>query len=167
MPIPSCVESLLPTFLTPRATLPLRLASLVAEYALDAVKAAKDNIKYISSVPLNVKLPMIWRDDLIEGLFRLTLAPDSELNEPENGYAIAGLSFTAAQLFSAIKSRIPSFSYSAENVRGPAAAFARLWPDSLSSHEAERDLKLKATFRNLEDVVDLLLENSPKIKTEL
>lgn len=54
------------------------------EYVLDAIKTSKEKIyTYISTVPLHTYLPMIWRSDLIEGLYRLTVAEEGDLKEPE------------------------------------------------------------------------------------
>ncbi|GMH83217.1 hypothetical protein TL16_g09519 [Triparma laevis f. inornata] len=136
------------------------------EYVLDAIKTSKENIyTYISTVPLHTYLPMIWRSDLIEGLYRLTVAEEGDLKEPENGYAISGLSFTADEVLKVIKSKVDSFGYiyNEKDVEHPAEIFARLWPDSLSGVEAERDLKgFKAKVVDLEVIVDLLLG----VKTE-
>ena len=126
------------------------------EYALDAIKAAVAGTVYDSAVEIDVLLPMIMRDDLIDGLYRLTTASKEKLREVDGGYAIAGFSFTARSLFSEIAKVAPDFQYVADAqtlAESPAALFARLWPDSLSGKEAERDLGFKAKQSSVEKMV--------------
>ena len=61
------------------------------------------------------------------------------LGQPQNGYAIPGLSFTANELFHEIRQHVPDFKTTMaldENM----AKFAKLWPDTLSLEEPLRDL---------------------------
>jgi hypothetical protein len=44
---------------------------------------------------------MIWRDDLVKGLYALMLAEMGQLTEPEGGYTVGGLSFSGGELFAA------------------------------------------------------------------
>ena len=64
------------------------------EYALDALIAASKNEPYVCPVDLDVKLPMIFVDDLMRGLISLQNADESMLKEPQRGYCMPGLSFT-------------------------------------------------------------------------
>ena len=147
------------------------------EYALDALKLAGtgDEKEFVCPVPLDEPLPMIMRDDLIRGLFSLTMARAKDLHEPEGGYSMAGLSFTARELFSGIekyqkqnqKQKQKSFAWQdkGHNAKGPAALFARLWPNSLSAVEAERDLRFKAEVDSLDEMIDTVMkgwEDRPK-----
>mmetsp|Transcript_12198 Transcript_12198/g.28995 ORF Transcript_12198/g.28995 Transcript_12198/m.28995 type:complete len:356 (+) Transcript_12198:54-1121(+) len=111
------------------------------EYALDAMLCAAEGREFVCPVPEDVQLPMIYRDDLIRGLVGLMDAEREELEEPESGYALAGFSFSAAELFKLIATLEPTFSWvPSGDDTGPAARFARLWPDSISGVEAKRDL---------------------------
>jgi threonine 3-dehydrogenase len=125
------------------------------EYALDAIKCAINNTEYICPVPPNQYLPMIMRSDLIQGLYKLTFS--NNINEPEGGYAMSGLSFTPEELFIVIKKKIPTFKWKYNNEPSEATLFSSLWPDTLSSNESMRDLEFVAKITKLADIVDILL----------
>ena len=141
------------------------------EYALDAIKCCVQHIPFNCPIEANVYLPMIWRDDLVRGLYALTVATDDAVMEPEGGYALAGLSFSAAELFTCLK-KLPGyadFSVKLEEdsnkllADSPAAVFARLWPDSISAFEAKRDLKFEAEFTSLPKIVDMIIAASKSV----
>merc|ERR1712098_338212 len=71
------------------------------EYALQAIKDAVDGRVFQCPLEPDIMLPMVFVDDLIRGLLALQDKERSALVEPECGYAIPGLSFTAAELFDA------------------------------------------------------------------
>ena len=135
------------------------------EYALDAARAAKTGAVYVLPVELDARLPMIMRDDLVRGLHLLTMAEKGALKEEGGGYAMAGGSFAARELFDAIRSRVHSFRFEATDAAdeealleaSPAALFARLWPDSLSGESAARDLGFTAKVTEVNEMADLLL----------
>ena len=146
------------------------------EYALDAVAAAKKGETFISPVEINATLPMIFRENLIEGLYKLSLADTQNLKEPDGGYALAGFSFTAGDLYDALKKRTAGKFRVVMKDRedllatSPAAEFARLWPDYLSKKEAERDFGFVVSLEGsgsevglegsvVEQVVDVLFGN--------
>jgi nucleoside-diphosphate-sugar epimerase len=86
---------------------------------------------------------MIFATDLIRGLVALQDAPREALQEPESGYALAGFSFTASELYEEVRRHFPAFKTTPapnENME----KFARLWPDELAPEEAERDLGFRA-----------------------
>ena len=73
------------------------------EYALDALLAAPHQCTkhglptgdaYVCPIEPDVRMPMVFVDDLMRGLVALQEAPEEQLKEPERGYAIPGLSFT-------------------------------------------------------------------------
>ena len=70
---------------------------------LEAVLAAAKQESFVCPIDPNVRLPMIYVDDLMRGLLALQDADESHLKEPERGYAIPGLSFTANELFDEIR----------------------------------------------------------------
>jgi tRNA G18 (ribose-2'-O)-methylase SpoU/nucleoside-diphosphate-sugar epimerase len=123
------------------------------EYVLDAIKHAFGDMgsdaAWTCPVPLDARLPMIMRDDLVRGLIALMEAPRAQLREPEGGYCISGFSFTPAELFVAMEASgsFPGWRPPAVTADGAAARFARLWPDSVSAMEAARDLHFRAETR--------------------
>jgi threonine 3-dehydrogenase len=124
------------------------------EYALDAMLCAARGAPFASPVPRGAVLPMIFADDLVEGLLRLMDADRARLREPEGGYALAGFSFSAGQLFALLAARFPTFE--AGEALTPAAAFAELWPNSISAEEARRDLGFVARSGFLDTVEAIL-----------
>ncbi len=115
------------------------------EYALDAIRAARRGHVFVCPVPLDTQLPMIDRRDLVRGLVALAEAPAAAIVEPTGGYALAGFSFSARQLFAQLVELFPSFAFE-ERVDATAGHFAQLWCDSLSPEEATRDLHFTAQF---------------------
>merc|ERR1712086_273320 len=118
------------------------------EYALDALLAAPHQATrhglpitgaYVCPVDPDVRLPMIFVDDLMRGLIALQEADESLLTEPQHGYCIPGLSFTANELFAEIRQHHPGFGYRVE-LNQNMNKFANLWPDDLSTRESLRDL---------------------------
>lgn len=134
------------------------------EYALDALKCAAEKSTFICPIEEDVLLPMIWRDDLIDGLYSLTMADAATLTEPDGGYAMAGLSFTALELFAEIKKRVDTFEFATEKdteklmKESPAALFAKLWVDRLTPAEATRDLGFTSTNTDIGVIIDRILE---------
>jgi nucleoside-diphosphate-sugar epimerase len=109
------------------------------EYALEVLKATVEGKPYACPVDPDVKMPMIFSDDLIRGLMALQAAPRSDIQEPEGGYAMAGFSFSAAELFEEIERH----GFDIQATYEPDSnmnKFAYLWPDALSPVEAKRDL---------------------------
>jgi len=140
------------------------------EYALDALLAAPHQATrhglpitgaYVCPVDPDVRLPMIFVDDLMRGLIALQEADESELNEPQHGYCIPGLSFTANELFAEIRQHHPGFGFRVE-LNYNMNKFANLWPDELSTREALRDLKYAPNIGLSEMVERVLLSNEDK-----
>jgi len=118
------------------------------EYALDALLKAPHQATRLGlpaegafecPIPFDVRMPMIFVDDLMRGLCALHEAPEEDLQEPERGYAIPGLSFSPTELFAEIRKHHPGFGYRLE-IDDNMTKFASLWPDELSGKEALRDL---------------------------
>ena len=80
---------------------------------------------------------------------------------------MAGFSVTAEELLEALRTRRAGVEWSVKEggallAESPAARFARLWPDSLSSAAAERDLGFVAKSTDVGEMVDLLLAANDK-----
>ena len=135
------------------------------EYALDAMLCAARGAPFASPVPRGAVLPMIFADDLVEGLLRLMDAERAALREPEAGYALAGFSFSAEELFELLRGRFPAFE--ASEALTPAAAFAELWPNSISAEEAQRDLGFVAKTGFLGAVEAILAAHAARGRASL
>jgi len=112
------------------------------EYALDALKAAARGEVFVCPVDPDIILPMVFVDDLMQGLLALQYADEKALREPERGYAIPGLSFSANELFAEIRNHVPDFKVVVK-LNEKMNAFASTWPDLLSTKEAANDLGYK------------------------
>ncbi len=135
------------------------------EYALDALLAAPHQEvrhslpatgPYICPVDLDVRLPMVFVDDLMRGLIALQEADEEQLIEPQRGYCLPGLSFTPNELFAEIKKHHPNFEFTVE-LDENMNKFANLWPDELSTAEPLRDLGYTPQV-DLAAMVDNVLE---------
>jgi len=125
------------------------------EYALDALMAASRGQPYACPVDLDVMLPMIFVDDLMRGLISLQNADEGLLKEPERGYCMPGLSFTANDLFAEIRKHYPDFEVTVD-LDSNMNKFANLWPDDLSTDEPLRDLGYEPTV-GLDEMVGTVL----------
>ena len=125
------------------------------EYALDALIAASKNEPYVCPVDLDVKLPMIFVDDLMRGLISLQNADESMLKEPQRGYCMPGLSFTPTELFAEIRKHFPDFEFTV-NLDANMNKFANLWPDELSTEEPFTDLGYSPSI-GLKEMVEHVL----------
>jgi threonine 3-dehydrogenase len=118
------------------------------EYALDALLAAPHQQTtlglpaqdaYLCPIDPDVRMPMVFVDDLMNGLIALQEADEQLLTEPEQGYCLPGLSFTPNELFVEIRKHYPGFGFRVE-LDDNMNKFANLWPDELSEEEPLRDL---------------------------
>ena len=135
------------------------------EYALDALLAAPHQASrlglptgdaYVCPVDPDVRMPMVFVDDLMRGLIALQEADEETLVEPEHGYCVPGLSFSANELFAEIRKHYPGFGFRVE-LDENMAKFAKLWPDALADEEPLRDLGYKPDV-GLEEMVASVLK---------
>uniref|UniRef100_A0A7S3EX56 EF-hand domain-containing protein n=1 Tax=Haptolina ericina TaxID=156174 RepID=A0A7S3EX56_9EUKA len=135
------------------------------EYALDALLAAPHQqtkhglpatSAFVCPVDPDIRMPMVYVDDLMRGLIALQEADEQVLSEPQRGYCIPGLSFTPNELFAEIRKHHPGFGFRVE-LNENMNKFANLWPDELSTDEPLRDLGYSPQF-GLSDMVAKVLE---------
>jgi len=109
------------------------------EYALDAIQAAARGQEFECPVEPSVVIPMIYASDLMKGLISLQDAAESRLREPDRGYCIPGLSFSAEELFQEIRRHKPDFKYTIK-LDDNMNKFANCWPDYLCEKAPRDDL---------------------------
>lgn len=140
------------------------------EYALDAIRCAVEHRPFLCPIEEQAILPMIWRDDLVKGLYALMVANAEQLTQPQGGYTLGGLSFSAAELFACLKQQ-PGYEdftcvIEADSEKllseSPAAVCARLWPDSISTTEAAQELAFTAQVTQVGDIVAKIIAASVK-----
>lgn len=99
-------------------------------------------------------LPMMYMDDAIEATIGIMKAYSGSIKE-RTSYNIAAMSFSPAELASAIQSSLPRFTirYSPDE----RDALARTWPDSIDDSSAREDWGWKPRF-DLESLVGVMLQ---------
>lgn len=125
------------------------------EYALEALEAAVNNKPYACPISPDVMLPMVYVEDLMRGLLALQDAEEHVLSQPQHGYCIPGLSFSANELFVEIRKHFPNFQAHVD-LDENMDKFANLWPDTLSTAEPLRDLGYAPSF-GLVEMVEIVL----------
>lgn len=134
------------------------------EYALDALLAAPHQATrlglptgpaFVCPVDPDVRMPMVFVSDLMRGLVALQEADEELLTEPQRGYCIPGLSFSANELFAEIRKHHPGFGFCVKLDKN-MDRFAKLWPDDLATEEPLRDLGYKPEVKLEEMVANVL-----------
>merc|ERR1719387_430277 len=105
---------------------------------------------------------MIYITDLMRGLISLQKAPEEQLREPEHGYCIPGLSFTADELFTEIRKHRPNFKTTIK-LDPHMNKFANLWPDELSQKEPEDDLQYSPKIGLTEMVARIMAAHEERL----
>mmetsp|Transcript_2344 Transcript_2344/g.3102 ORF Transcript_2344/g.3102 Transcript_2344/m.3102 type:complete len:100 (+) Transcript_2344:2-301(+) len=98
----------------------------------------------------------------MRGLLALQDADITRLREPERGYCIPGLSFTARELFDEIKLHYPNFEWTVE-LDENMDKFSRLWPDTLSLKEPYNDLNYEPRVGLREMVFKVIMAHKDRM----
>ena len=106
------------------------------DYAVEIFHAAVSGEKYTCFVNEKTTLPMMYMDDAIRATIELMEAPSEKLTV-RGGYNLDCLSFTAEELYSAIKQSIPTFE--CDFKPDHRQEYADSWPDSTDGTKAEID----------------------------
>ncbi len=130
------------------------------DYAVEIFFEAIKKGSYECFVKESTALPMMFMDDAIENTIKLMNADSKQLSL-RSSYNMAGISFTAEELATAIKKRIPGFT--ATYKPDFRQAIADSWPASIDDDIAQKDWGLKAEF-DLDRICDVMLE---KVKEKL
>lgn len=123
------------------------------DYAPEMIFASARTKRYICFVKEETTLPMMYMPDCIRAAIMLMEADSSSINH-WTGYNIAGLSFSAGELASEIRKRVPEFE--CEYKPDHREAIAETWPKSLDDKEARHDWNWKPNFDLASMVVDML-----------
>ena len=125
------------------------------DYAVEIFHEALKNKKYTSFLSKDTRLPMMYMPDAIEATIRIMSAPKEKLGI-KHSYNIAGISFTPAELATAIKKHIPDFQI--EYKPDFRQAIADSWPESIDDHMAFKDWNWRHKY-DLETMVEDMLAN--------
>lgn len=134
------------------------------DYAVAIFYEALKNKRYTCFVRPTTVLPMMYMDDAIRATLELMDAPADRI-KVRTSYNLAGLSFSAEELATAIKKRIPDFECTYEpDFR---QKIADSWPESIDDSRAQTDWGWKPRF-DLDALVDTMLaELSKKLNLPL
>ena len=97
---------------------------------------------------------MLYMPDALEATTQLMEAPAEKLVH-RNSFNIASMSFTPEELFTEIKKRIPSFTWTYE-VDPVKAAIAQSWPDKMDDSCAREEWGWNPKW-GLQEMVDDML----------
>ena len=125
------------------------------DYAVDIFYHAKKSGTYTSFLNEDSALPMMYMEDAIRATIELMEAPKENV-KIRSSYNLAGLSFTPADLATAIQKEQGNFEITyAPDFR---QAIADSWPNSIDDNAAKKDWGWKEKY-DLQEMVKTMLEN--------
>lgn len=123
------------------------------DYAVEVFDQLDGPEPYSCFLEANERLPMMHMDDAVGAIHQLMSAPRAALRCAE-AYNIQALSFSPAELFEAIRERIPDFRY--QCVPDFRQGIAAGWPDELDDSMARADWNWQPSV-GLDGLVDSLI----------
>ena len=125
------------------------------DYAIEIFQEALLHGKYTCFLAADTYLPMMYMPDAIRATIELMEA-DRDKISVRSSYNLAAISFSPAEISTAIKKHLPEFSidYSSDYRQ----EIADSWPQSIDDHLARRDWGWKMEY-NLERLVEDMLTN--------
>ena len=129
------------------------------DYAIDIFQAARRGEPYRCFLGPDTRLPMLYMPDAVRATLELMDADPARLTQ-WSSYNLAGLSFTPAELASAIRARAPGFAieYAPDFRQGIAAG----WPRSIDDTQARADWGWRPQY-GLEAIVEDMLAHVPLV----
>ena len=130
------------------------------DYAIDIFHGAIKDHRYKCFLGADTRLPMMYMDDAIRATLELMDAPAQSIKE-RGSYNLAGVSFTPAEIATAIRQQVPDFEIQyAPDFR---QAIADSWPRSIDDQAARNDWGWKASYE-LDRIVSTMLHNLRTLK---
>lgn len=124
------------------------------DYAVEVFYKAVKEGRFTCEVPKDAYMDMIYMPDALESTTQLMEADPAKLKH-RNSFNIASMSFTPEQLFTAIKKRIPEFTWD-YNVDPVKAAIAASWPDIMDDSAAREEWGWNPKW-GLDEMIDDML----------
>ncbi len=123
------------------------------DYAVDIFHSAVKGESFSCFLSEDTTLPMIYMEDAIRATLELMEAPADALTV-RTSYNLQGMSFSPAELYSAIQKYIPNFeiSYAPDERQKIAEA----WPKTIDDHLAREDWNWKPGFQLDEMAKDMI-----------
>ncbi|MHA2171215.1 MAG: NAD-dependent epimerase/dehydratase family protein [Candidatus Kariarchaeaceae archaeon] len=129
------------------------------DYAVNIFYDALTKGKYQCFLDAATELPMMYMPDCLEGTIRLLEVDTSQLDQ--RTFNIAAISFTPAELVTAIQTHLPEFSI--EYQPDFRQVIADSWPRSINDQEARRQWGWSHTYDLAMMVDDMLTNLSAKL----
>ena len=129
------------------------------DYAVEVFYEILKKGHYTCPIPENTYMDMLYMPDALKAAVQLMDADPATLKH-RNSFNITAMSFTPAQLFAAIKKRIPSatFSYDVDPVK---AGISASWPDKMDDACARQEWGWDPQW-DLDQMVDDMLATIAK-----
>ncbi len=124
------------------------------DYAVEVFYKAVKEGRFTCEVPKDAYMDMIYMPDALESTTQLMEADPTKLKH-RNSFNIASMSFTPEQLFTAIKKRIPEFTWD-YNVDPVKASIAASWPDIMDDSAAREEWGWNPKW-GLDEMIDDML----------
>ncbi len=125
------------------------------DYAVEVFYEVAKHGRYTCEVPKDTYMDMLYMPDALEATTQLMEADPSKLVH-RNSFNVTSMSFTPEQLFTAIKKRVPSFTWD-YNVDPVKAQISASWPDCLDDSCAREEWGWNPKW-GMDQMIDDMLE---------
>ena len=133
------------------------------DYAVDIYHKAILGEDFTCFLQADTRLPMLYMDDAIQGVFQLMDTPSDKLSV-RTSYNLAGVSFTPAEISAEIQKHHPDFKiHYAPDFR---QAIADSWPQSIDDQQARQDWNWQPQFDLARMTTDMLSHLAEMLKVE-
>ncbi len=125
------------------------------DYAVEVFYEVAKHGRYTCEVPKDTYMDMLYMPDALQATTQLMEADPSKLVH-RNSFNVTSMSFTPEELFTAIKKRVPSFTWD-YNVDPVKAQISASWPDCLDDSCARQEWGWNPKW-GMDEMIDDMLE---------
>ena len=129
------------------------------DYAVEVFYEVAKHGRYTCEVPKDTYMDMLYMPDALQATTQLMEADPSKLVH-RNSFNVTSMSFTPEELFTAIKKRVPSFTWD-YNVDPVKAQISASWPDCLDDSCARQEWGWNPKW-GMDEMIDDMLEECRK-----
>ena len=133
------------------------------DYAVEVFYEVAKRGKYTCEVPQDTYMDMLYMPDALEAMTQLMEADPDKLVH-RNSFNVTSMSFTPEQLFTEIKKRVPSFTWSYE-IDPVKAQISASWPDCLDDSCAREEWGWNPKWGMDAVIDDMLAACKKKVET--
>lgn len=132
------------------------------DYAVEVFYEVAKHGRYTCEVPKDTYMDMLYMPDALQATTQLMEADPSKLVH-RNSFNVTSMSFTPEELFTAIKKRVPSFTWD-YNVDPVKAQISASWPDCLDDTCARQEWGWNPKWGMDEMIDDMLAACREKVE---